>query len=99
MLQGIINATEVTDLRGAEIDLRQRCEQAGVDPIETEQLIAHMTDVLAELLEEGNQLVAAGKQLRVVRKFRIGGHNVQLVFRTTGSRPNLLERLFSWLFS
>jgi hypothetical protein len=98
VLRATINATERTDLRTAENDLRQQCERAGLNDFETAKLVDHTSEVLAQLLERGNELVSIGEQLRVVRTIRVDGHSVKLVLWTTGSRPTLLERLFIYLF-
>jgi hypothetical protein len=98
VLLATINATERTDLRATENDLRQQCGLAGLNAFETSKLIDRTSEVLAQLLEHGNELVSIGDQLRVVRKIRVDRHLVKLVFWTTGSKPSLLERLFTYLF-
>jgi hypothetical protein len=98
VLRATINATERSDLRVIENDLRKQCEGAGLDAFETEKLIGRAIEVLAELLERGSQLVSEGAQLRTVREIRIDGHVIKLVFQTTGSTPTFLERLVRYLF-
>lgn len=98
MFRATVSATEITDLRAAASDLREQCERGGLDAVETERLVDQMTEVLAQLLERGKQLVAMGSQMRVIRQISADGHSVKLVFQTGGSRRTFLQHFFSSLF-
>jgi hypothetical protein len=93
MFSTTVHASERTDVEAAVGDLRANCQRAGLSPALVDSLTNQFREVLAQVVESGQQLASIGSKMNVSRDVSGDGYSVKLVFGTGGQRSSFLGRI------
>jgi hypothetical protein len=98
VFRATVDATERTNVAEAVADLRAKCERGRLAPLAMQSLLAQASEVLAQLVQRGSEIVSVGSQMQVTRNVTGDGYAVTLVFRA-GVHPTFMQRILDALRS
>jgi hypothetical protein len=92
VLRETVHANIGTDVEAVVSQLRAKCADAGLAPVEVDLLLTHMRQVLSSLIEQGKRIAAVGSQMEATRELKGDGYSVRLIFR-----EGVRRTFFEWL--